>query len=174
NVVNLAPRLLMRHDELATTGLVVNGSRVAYRLLFAGEPSAIADFAEWLEKNPQQGQRIETLASGRPEMRRTLDRAQSFLSLVAMLAVLIATVAIAMAARRYMLRHISSVAVMRCLGATQPQITRLMTMEFLVVAIVGAALGCLLGYVAHLGLLALLGEFITTELPSSSLLPALQ
>src|SRR5690606_27340460 len=44
----------------------------------------------------------------------------------------------------------------------------------LVVAIVGAALGCLLGYVAHLGLLALLGEFITTELPSSSLLPALQ
>lgn len=174
NFVNLAPRLLMRHDELAATRLVTEGSRISYRLLFAGEPSSIANFTDWLQRNPQQGQRIETLASGRPEMRRTLDRAQSFLSLVAMLAVLIATVAIAMAARRYMLRHIASVAVMRCLGATQPQITRLMTMEFLVVAMVGAALGCLLGYAAHLGLLALLGEFITTELPSSSMLPALQ
>lgn len=174
NFVNLAPRLLMRHDELAATGLVAEGSRISYRLLFAGEPSSIAEFTGWLESNPQQGQRIETLASGRPEMRRTLDRAQSFLSLVAMLAVLIATVAIAMAARRYMLRHVSSVAVMRCLGATQPQITRLMTTEFLAVAIVGATLGGLLGYAAHLGLLALLGEFITTELPSSSMLPAIQ
>src|SRR5690606_3980288 len=100
--VNLAPRLLMRHDELEATGLIAQGSRVSYRLLIAGAPSAVAGFTDWLTDNPQQGQRLETLASGRPEMRRTLDRAQTFLSLVAMLAVLIATVAIAMAARRYM------------------------------------------------------------------------
>ncbi len=172
--VNLAPRLLMRHDELAATGLVTLGSRVSYHALFAGEAAAVADFTTWLNNHLERGQRIETLASGRPEMRRTLDRAQRFLSLVAMLAVMIATVAVAMAARRYMLRHTPSVAIMRCLGATQGQITCQMAAEFLLVALAGAVLGCAIGYVGHLGLLAALSGFITTALPAPSPEPALQ
>lgn len=172
--VNLSPRLLMRVDDLAATGLVSFGSRLSYRILFAGESEAIADFTKWLSNNLEQGQRIETLASGRPEMRRTIDRAQQFLSLVAMLAVLIATVAIAMSARRYMLRHLAGVAVMRCLGATQRQISRQMAAEFLMIALAGAALGCALGYLVHLGLLAALDNVIDTELPPPSVVPALQ
>src|SRR5690606_22586511 len=120
------------------------------RLLIAGDSAAVNDYAAWFQANAQPGQRLETLDSGRPEMRQTLDRARQFLSLVAMLAVLIATVAVAMAARRYMLRHVPGVAVMRCLGATQAQLTRQMFIEFLFVAIAGSAIGCVVGYLAHL------------------------
>ncbi|TSH88532.1 FtsX-like permease family protein [Verticiella sediminum] len=172
--VNLAPRLMMRADELAATGLAAFGSRLSYRSLFAGEPAPVADFTRWLRANLGEAGRIDTLATGRPEVRQTLDRAQRFLSLVAMLAVLIATVAVAMAARRYMLRHLASVAVMRCLGATQGEVSRLVAIEFLIVAVIGAALGCVLGYAGHAGLLAALGDLITTQLPAPTLHPAAQ
>lgn len=172
--VNLAPRLMMREDELGATGLATFGSRLSYRTLFAGEPAAVADFTRWLRTHLEDGYRLETLATGRPEMRQTLDRAQRFLSLVAMLAVLIATVAVAMAARRYMLRHLAGVAIMRCLGATQRQVSRIMALEFLLVAVAGAVLGGAIGYVGHVALLSVLGALITTELPAPSLQPAAQ
>src|SRR5690606_14313709 len=40
--VNVAPRVMMRSDDLAATGLVTLGSRIDYALLAAGEPDAVA------------------------------------------------------------------------------------------------------------------------------------
>lgn len=174
NFVNLAPRVMLNLNDLQDTGLIAPGSRVTWRLLVAGPSEAIADFSSWVRAAPDGARRIETLATGRPEMQRTLERAQRFLSLVAMLAVLIAAVAVALAARRYMQRHLAGVAIMRCLGATQGFITRAMTLEFLCVGVIGSVAGVLVGYGAHLLLLAVLGDIIGTSLPAASLLPAIQ
>jgi len=174
NFVNLSPRVMLNWNDLASTGLIGPGSRVTYRMLVAGEADAVAGYAAWVRAGDNGPRRIETLASGRPEMQRTLERAQRFLSLVAMLAVLIATVAVALAARRYLARHTDGVAVMRCLGATQGDITRAMAIEFLGVGLLGSALGAAVGYAAHLGLLAVLTDLIGTTLPPPSPVPALQ
>src|SRR3546814_14094685 len=74
--VNVAPRVMMRADDLPATGLVVPGSRIGYALLAAGEPDAVAAYAGWLRQHLQRGQKLATLESGRPEVQRTLDRAQ--------------------------------------------------------------------------------------------------
>lgn len=174
NFINVAPRVMMRADDLDGTGLVTFGSRISYRLLVAGQPAQVREYADWLQARLERGQRVETLESGRPEMRRTIDRAQHFLSLVALLAALVAAVAVALAARRFTLRHFDSVAVMRCLGATQSALTRLFALEFLIIALGAAAAGSLLGYVAHQGLIAALGGLIATDLPAATLLPAVQ
>ncbi|MDX3907196.1 MAG: FtsX-like permease family protein [Pigmentiphaga sp.] len=174
NFINVAPRVMIRMDDLDGTGLVTFGSRVTYRLLVAGPQGAVRDYAAWLRAHPERGQRVETLDSGRPEMRRTIDRAHQFLSLVALLAALIAAVAVALAARRFTLRHFDSVAVMRCLGATQSMLTWLFAAEFFFIALGAAALGSALGYAAHEGLIAALGELITSDLPSAGPLPAIQ
>ncbi len=174
NFINVAPRVMMRADDLPDTGLVTLGSRVSYRLLLAGAPAAISSYASWLDAHLERGQRVESLDSGRPEMQRTVDRAQQFLSLVALLAALIAAVAVALAARRFTLRHFDSVAVMRCLGSTQTQLTWLFAIEFLIVALGAASLGSLIGYAAHEGLIFMLGDLITTQLPRASALPAMQ
>ncbi|WP_338615616.1 FtsX-like permease family protein [Pigmentiphaga sp. CHJ604] len=174
NFINVAPRVMIREDDLASTGLVTFGSRITYRLLAAGQPAAAREYAAWLQAHPQRGQRVETLDSGRPEMRRTIDRAQQFLSLVALLAALIAAVAVALAARRFTLRHFDSVAVMRCLGATQTTLTWLFAAEFLIIALGAAAVGSALGYAAHEGLIAALGGLITADLPRAGPLPAIQ
>ncbi|OZI19477.1 ABC transporter permease [Bordetella genomosp. 9] len=172
--VNLSPRVLMRADELPATGLLAPGSRVDYGLLAAGDAPAVSAYKQWLDTHLQRGQRLATVESGRPEIRRVLDRAQRFLSLVALLAVLISAVAVALAATRFMLRHRDGIAVMRCLGATQSQVTRVLSVEFVLVGLAGSVLGGLAGYVVHLGLLSMLGRMAGVDLPPPSVIPAAQ
>ncbi len=78
--INFAPRVMLNLEDLAATQLIANGSRVTYRLLVAGERPAVRTYSEALQKNLQRGQRIETLEGGRPEMQRTIDRAERFLA----------------------------------------------------------------------------------------------
>ncbi|MGF2241071.1 ABC transporter permease, partial [Bordetella pertussis] len=172
--VNVAPRVMLRTADLPATGLVAPGSRIGYALLAAGQPDAVAAYGQWLGQHLQRGQKLATLESGRPEVRRTLDRAQRFLALVALLAVLISAVAVALAAGRFMQRHRDGIAVMRCLGAVQAQVTRMLVLEFALVGLAASAVGCLLGYAVHQGLVLALGQLIDTSLPAPSAIPAAQ
>lgn len=176
--VNFAPRLMLGMQDLPGTGLVQTGSRITWRLLLAGPAAAVKGYQQWMEQAIAQqslrGVHLESLESGRPEMRATLDRATQFLSLVSLLSALLAAVAIAMAARRFMLRHLDACAMLRCLGLTQSQTTFLFALEFLLVALGGSLLGVAIGFAAHHVLLAWLGQLVTTRLPPPGVLPALQ
>ncbi len=176
--MNFAPRVMLAESDLAATHLVQFGSRVSYRLLIAGANGAVSDFDKSvqnrIEKQNIRGMRTESLESGRPEMRATLERAEQFLSLVGLLSAMLAAVAVAMAARRFMLRHVNACAMLRCLGMTQNQVTALYLVEFLIVGLVGSILGALIGFGAHFVLVEWLGKLVTNELPASSFVPALQ
>jgi putative ABC transport system permease protein len=91
-----------------------------------------------------------------------------------MLAVLIAAVAVALAARRFGERHRPSIALMRCLGATQSAVSQIVVGEFVLVGVLGSFAGMLLGWCAQFLMIIALGELIGTDLPSASWLPALQ
>ncbi len=179
---NFAPRAMFALEDLAQTGLVDNFARVSYRTQVAA-PSAndmarVADYERWLRERIKatdtKGVRIESLASGLPEMNATLDRADRFLSLVGLLSAMLAAVAVAMAARRFMQRHLDACAMLRCLGMTQNQVGMMYLVEFALVGLAGSVLGVLVGFGAHLVLLELIGDLIPTELPPVSALPALQ
>ena len=174
--MNFAPRVILPASDLAATHLVQAGSRVTYRLLVAGSPAATAAFQQWvqasIDSDQLKGIRLETLASGRPEMRATLDRADQFLSLVGLLSAMLAAVAVAMAARRFMLRHLDACAILRCLGLTQNQVTLLYLLEFLMIGLVGSGIGVLTGFAAHFVLLEWLGRLVSNELPPATFLPA--
>jgi len=176
--MNIAPRLMLAESDLAATGLIVPGSRISYRLLLAGETAAIHSLQNQLQKmidaSQLRGVNIESFEAGRPEMTATLNRAKQFLSLVSLLSAMLAALAIALSARRYMTRHIDTCAMLRCLGLTQNQVTVLFLCEFILLGCCASLLGALLGYLGHLGLLVWLGSFITTTLPAPTLLPALQ
>ncbi|HEX5639968.1 MAG TPA: FtsX-like permease family protein [Burkholderiaceae bacterium] len=172
--ISFAPRVMLNLAELPATQLIATGSRVTYRLLMAGEREAVRTHALELERQLARGQRLESLEGGRPEMQRTLERAQRFLALVALLAAMIAAVAVAAGARRFSLRHLDSCAMMRCLGLAQTDIFRLFALEFLIVGLAACVVGVSAGYGFHFGLLAMLGSLINTTLPQPSLLPAVQ
>ena len=176
--MNFAPRVMLAQSDLPSTGLIQYGSRVTYRLLVAGDAAQVAAFQRWIgeriESGKHKGVHLESLESGRPEMRATLDRAEQFLALVGLLSAMLAAVAIAMAARRFMLRHLDACAMLRCLGLTQSQVMRMYLFEFIAVGLVGSALGVLVGFGAHFVLLAWLGTLVGADLPPASVLPALQ
>ncbi len=172
NFFSVAPRLLMNLDDLPATGLLQVGSRVAYRLLLAGDEPAVKRFQADIEQRLQRGQRMESPESGRPEIRTALDRAGKFLGLAALLTVVLAAVAVALAARRYVERHLDACAVMRCLGAAQGLLLRLYLGQLAMLGLLAVACGLLIGYLAHFALHAWLAQLLATPLPAPSFLPA--
>jgi putative ABC transport system permease protein len=176
--LNFAPRVMLPLADLPATNLIQDGSRATYRLLLAGPPEQVDAYSKWLqekiERENAKGVRIESLESGRPEMRSTLDRAEQFLSLVGLLSAMLAAVAVAMAARRFMLRHIDACAMLRCLGLTQNQVTTMYLIEFLLVGLAGSVLGAAAGFAAHFALLDWLAGLVPKALPAAGSLPALR
>lgn len=171
---NLAPRLIMNQADLPATELIQVGSRVRYALLFAGSRETVDEYQKWAKAHLGRGERIQGLESARPEIRAGLERAQQFIGLTALLAVMLAAVAIGLATRRYSFRHLDNYAVMRSLGASQRQLFSLFTWEFIALGAISALLGCALGYTTQQLLSGGLTEFVAIKLPPPSLLPAAQ
>ncbi|MCD8538178.1 MAG: FtsX-like permease family protein [Burkholderiaceae bacterium] len=119
-------------------------------------------------------QELVTVNDGRPEITRTLERANEFLTLVVMIAVLIAAVAVALGARRFSQRQQPAIAVMRCCGATQKSVTQLLVIEFMAVALVGSLVGLAIGWVAQMALVSVMQGFVSEDLPGVGWVPALQ
>ncbi|SDI68836.1 ABC transporter permease [Propionivibrio dicarboxylicus] len=174
NFFSVAPRVLISLDDLEATGLVQQGSRVNYRLLVAGEESRVKALRGLVGADLGRGERIEDAENARPEIRVALERAQKFLGIAAMLSVVLAAVAIALASRRYVQRHLDPCAVMRCLGATQSFLLGIYVTQFALIASVSTAVGCLIGFAAHFVLHAGLAHLLATALPLPGAMPALQ
>jgi putative ABC transport system permease protein len=172
--MNFAPRVMIRLDDLPATGLVQPGSRISYQLLAAGERQALRQFDQWARARLSRGERIDSLENARPEVRAGLDRAQSFLGLTAMLAVILSAVAVALGTRRYTERHLDGYAVMRCMGATQPQLFALFAWEFLLLALGASLAGCALGFLVQELVAWSLAALIPGTLPPPGPVPLIQ
>ena len=148
--MNFAPRVMMSLDDLKSTGLISLGSRVTYRLLLAGSDNQIAAYQLWahryIETQNFRGLRIETLENAQPTMRKTLEKAEQFLSLIALLTAMIAAVAIGLSARRYMVGQADACAALKCFGATRAVILKKQIKTLLTLGVVAAIVGSTLGY----------------------------
>ncbi|MFH1605093.1 MAG: FtsX-like permease family protein [Pseudomonadota bacterium] len=171
---NIAPRLLMNLHDLPATGLIQTGSRASYRLYIAGERKAANAYENWAKAKLGPGQRIESLDNARPQVRAGLDRAQQFLGLSAMLAVILAAVAIALSTRRYTQRHLDGYAVMRCIGALQSRLFALFGWEFLLLGLTACAVGCVIGYAGQAVIALWLTDLVASSLPQPGFYPVLQ
>lgn len=171
---NIAPRLMLNRADLARTNLIQEGSRVGYRLLVAGDPKSVASFRRWAEPRLQRAERIEGVEDARPEMRTALERAQRYLGLAALVSAILAAVAVALASRRFVTRHLDSCAMLRCLGASQATISRLYLTQFVVLGFAASALGAALGFAGQAGLAAMLAGRIVATLPAPTWLPVFE
>ncbi len=111
----LAPRVMMHVDDVRSTGVIQEGSRVEYVYLFAGDEAAIEDYYQWLEPRLEPSHEWEGVRDGET-FSRSLERAERFLLLGGSLAVLLAAVAVAVASRQYALSQRDTVALLKTLG----------------------------------------------------------
>ena len=172
--LNMGPRLMFNLADLPSTQLVQPGSRVSYRLFVAGEGEALGKFRRHITQVMQPGQRIEDIRDARPEIKSALERAERFLGLSALLTVILAGVAVALAARRHVQRHLDACAMMRCLGASQRRILTLHALQLAFIGLAASLAGCAVGYLCQEVLVALLGSLVPVKIPRAGWLPVAQ
>lgn len=177
--MSFAPRVMLNQADLAATGLIQPASRVTYRLAVAAPPgreAAVSQFVDWTEAQVKsqslRGVRVESLETGRPEMRQTLDRAAKFLNLVALLAALLAAVAVGIAARDFADRHLDDCAMLRVLGLPQRTIASQYLVEFVGVGLIASLAGVVLGFAVHYVFVWLLAGLVEATLPAAGVWPA--
>ena len=178
--MSFAPRVMLNDADLAATGLVQPASRLTYRLAVAApgaSNTAVREFVRWAEQRietaPLRGVRLESLESGRPEMRQTLDRAEKFLNLVALLSALLAAVAVGIASRDFAQRHLDDCAMLRVLGLSQRRIAGAYALEFGFVGGLASVVGVALGFIVHYVFVWLLAGLVQATLPLPGVMPAL-
>lgn len=168
---DLSPSALLNSGDLPATRLLLPGSRARYALLFAGTATQVPAFKEWLKANRKPGERLLDVSEASPQVRNAVDRAGRFLSLASLVTVLLCAIAVAMSARRYVQRHLDSVALLKTLGATRGFILVVSLSQLLLIALLAAALGSLGGYLAQEWLLRTLKGLLVADLPPPDLLP---
>ena len=161
----LAPRLLMRAGDVPDTRVIQPGSRIDYRLSLAGDEAALAALRAAIEADLAPVYRWRSIRDANAAIGGALERAESFLLLGGLLAVLLAGIAVALGAHRYARRHFDHVGVLKTLGATPREIQWGYTGVLLVIGIAGALLGLLLGGLVHWAIIAALGGYLPVQLP---------
>ena len=168
---SLAPSVLVNLVDLPSTGLINEGSRVGYALLVAGDATAVDDFYAEVEDQLPDSVRVRNQEDSSERANNASDRAQRFLSLTAVISVLLSAVAIAMSARRFAHRRMDSVALMKSLGASQKFVITASSIQLLMLGLVGILLGTLIGFAAEKILTSMLADLIASDLPPPGLAP---
>jgi putative ABC transport system permease protein len=169
---DLAPTLLMNAADLPATRLIQPGSRVSYGGLFAADRARIDEFKSWLTAHKRRSERLRDITDASPQVRNAVARAGRFLALASLVSVLLCAIAVAMSARRYVNRHLDSVALLKTLGATRAFTLAVSVSQLLALALLAATAGAVLGFIAQEWLLRTIrGLLSVTELPGASVTP---
>ncbi|MGS2744150.1 ABC transporter permease [Halomonas sp. LS-001] len=167
------PRLMVHVDDLDATGLIQDGSRVEFEILAAGPPEALDAVQPLLNELRLAGVEVRDIRDDRPQLGNALERAESYLGIAGLAAVLLAGVAVAMSTRRYVERHLDTAALLRCFGASQHQLVVIFSLQLIGLALVASILGAILGLIGQAILLALLASFLPMTLPAPGFMPLL-
>lgn len=169
----IAPRVLMRLDDVAATQIVLPGSRVNYRMLTTGRKQDIEAFRTYVTPLLKASQSILDVENQRYMLLNSLHHADKYIQLVILFSLLMCGTAITLSVRQHLHRHYEDVALWRCLGAPQKQITTLYLQQFIIVACMAGAIGTAFGYILQLFIVEIFNFYIKFTLPPPSYAPIL-
>lgn len=167
--VNFAPRVMMNTADLEESKLLGLGSRATWRIYSTGAQPVIDQLIAELAPVLSPVEEIETLENGRPEVSNTLERANDFLAMAALIGTMVACVGIALVAHLFAKEQAGELAVLKSLGYTPKRLLRMWAVGMGMLTLGAGALGVALGWLAHWGLLALLAELVGVDLPLAGL-----
>ena len=173
NIYSLTPRVLINLDDLAATGIVQPGSRVTFRELWRGEAPALESYRQTLKPGLDPNQRLLDGRDGNQQIGGALGKAERYLNMASLVAVLLAGVAVALSATRFANRRFDASALLRCLGLSRRETLWLFTLQLAVLGVLASIAGALLGWIAQLGLFAILHNLLPSDVPPGGLMPAI-
>ena len=171
---SLAPTVIMNIADIDRSGLIGEGSRVRYALLVAGREQDVSAFNDAIEGILPDEIRTRSAEESSERAYNAADRAQRFLSLTAVISLLLSAVAVAMSARRFAQRRMDAVALMKSLGATQGFVITVALVQLMLLGILGVIAGSIVGYAAEEVLAGILADLLQGgELPDTGFRPVI-
>ncbi|MCG6576185.1 ABC transporter permease [Pseudomonas sp. AF32] len=172
NFYSLTPRVMINLKDLNSTGVVQPGSRVSYRELWRGPAPALQTYRDLIKPGLEANQRLQDARDGNRQIGGALGKAERYLNMASLVAVLLSGVAVALSANRFATRRFDASALLRCLGLSRREAMVLFSLQLTVLGLLASLGGALLGWVAQLGLFALLQDLLPATVPPGGLLPA--
>jgi len=173
NLYSFTPRVLINLQDLQATGIVQPGSRVNFRELWRGEPSALQAYRDVIQPGLDANQRLLDGRDGNQQIGGALGKAERYLNMASLVAVLLSGVAVALSATRFANRRFDASALLRCLGLSRRETLWLFTLQLAVLGLLACVAGALLGWLAQMGLFALLHDLLPSNVPAGGLMPAI-
>lgn len=170
---SFSPRLMFNLQDVPATNVIQPGSRVRWKQLIAGESRDLKAFQNRVKPLLESDERLSMAEDNREDLRNSVVRLKQFLGLGSLAAILLAGVAVAMSSRRFAERRFDSIAVMRCLGATQQQVMHLLVGELFFVALLIAVPGVMIGWLLQSGVVQMLKGVLPAWLPEAGFMPML-
>ncbi|SLM63922.1 MULTISPECIES: putative ABC transporter permease subunit YbbP [Dickeya] len=171
NPFDTAPRVLMNLADVAKTGAIQPGGRITWRYMFAGDAQPIARFSAFIKPLLKADQRWYGMEDAPNALGKSIQRAQQFLLLCALLTLLLSVAAIAVAMGHYCHSRTRLVAILKTLGAGRRALRRLIIGQWLSVLALAALCGSLLGIGFETLLMRALLPVLPGELPAAGLWP---
>ena len=168
-----APRVYIPARYLAETQLIRFGSRADYEA-YVRIPAAQAEALAAGHRAEFRTERVraETAADQQRDLDRALGRLGSFLALVGTFALLLGGIGVASSMGAYMAQKRDTVATLRCLGATAPQVIVVYLLQAVVMGLIGASLGTRSAWGVQWVLPRLLADLLPVEVQTALSWPA--
>lgn len=173
NFYSLTPRVMINLADLTATGVVQPGSRVSYRELWRGDAQGLEAYRQQITPTLAANQRLQDARDGNRQIGGALGKAERYLNMASLVAVLLSGVAVALSASRFATRRFDASALLRCLGLSRRETLLLFSLQLTVLGLLASLSGAFIGWFAQLGLFALLGNLLPTDVPPGGLLPAI-
>ncbi len=165
-------RVLMNLQDLPATEVIQPGSRIDYLWLLASDDSArLTQFIAGLKPKLGPHQRLLDIQQAQERLGRTLETGQKFLLLAAVIALLLSGVAIAICAAQFARRHTDQVALMKSLGLSKGRVRGLYLGQLLLLGVIAALMGLLLGEVLQQTVAALVRQAYQLNLGAANWQP---
>ncbi|MDF2867568.1 MAG: transporter permease [Gammaproteobacteria bacterium] len=171
--LNIAPRVLINHADLAKTRVLQPGSRAEYRLLVVGNSAALNRFILWLKPQLSASQKVINSKTGQTRLRNTLEQIEQYLKLASLICITLTGIAIATAIHHYTKRHYDTSSLLRCFGLKQRQIVGVYGYQLVILGFIGTLIGCLVGFLGQIILAKWVNASLQLILPAPHLYPGL-
>ncbi len=162
----IAPRIMMHLGDMDKANIIQPGSRVEYRYLMTGDPQQVAAYKQWLQPRLLASQKILGIQGEQPTVSTALVRAEKYMGLSGLVAILLAAVAIAMSAKHYTESQFDPSALIRCIGLRQNQLFFIYCVQLSCLALLAALLGAAIGWVVQELITQILIDILPSPFPA--------
>ena len=167
--VSFGPRVLISATTLAKTKLLQPGSFATYRTRLAldNEAQRKAAFDALKAATTDTHVRVRNLDDAAPGFDVFIDRAEVFLVLVGLTALLIGGLGVAGAVRAWLASRMPVIATLKCLGAPARLIFRTYLLQVMLIAALGVGAGVIIAAIAPIFAIEFLSSYVTVPIDVS-------